>query len=385
MATAAKAGAYGKLDVSVKAVGDVANVRIIGELYNGWSEELFRSELDDARNSGAKNISLYINSIGGSVFAASEIVNIINEFIASTGGTVVGKGGAIVASAATFIAVHCSSFTMASNGQFMIHKPRSIVSGTADQLESAVKLLKNLETQYADAYAKKTGMTSDDVRALYATGDYWMTASEASKSKFIDGVDGDAQIDKDTQDMYAACGRQCPAPNNNNNNPKSKMELPLVIAALHMSPGSTQEQVMARIIELKAAESELKALKRSKEDSDAAAKSQRVEAAVNKAITDKKIHADAKDYFITKLTASSDLDAAIAELEAMKAAKSITDGITESPSGDGNTIPAERAAWTFAEWNEKDPDGLKALAAENEEAYLKLYNAHFKTNRKTLK
>ena len=49
---------------------------------------------------------IYINSPGGECFEANEIVNVIKRFP----GKITGEGGALVASAATYIAINCTSF-----------------------------------------------------------------------------------------------------------------------------------------------------------------------------------------------------------------------------------------------------------------------------------
>ena len=78
---------------------------------------------------------IYINSPGGECFEANEIVNVIKKFP----GKITGEGGALVASAATYIAINCTSFSMPANGLFMIHQ----VSGGACGLSLIHILLKS--------------------------------------------------------------------------------------------------------------------------------------------------------------------------------------------------------------------------------------------------
>ena len=75
------------------------------------------SKVEQLIRSGIKDVHIYINSPGGECFEANEIVNVIKKFP----GKITGEGGALVASAATYIAINCTSFSMPANGLF--HDP----------------------------------------------------------------------------------------------------------------------------------------------------------------------------------------------------------------------------------------------------------------------
>lgn len=374
-------GAKAPLETTVKASGQLARVSIIGEIYDTWSPEDFRYSIGQLSKSGVKDIELYINSVGGSVFGANEIVNICEEFVSQSGGEIRGKGGAIVASAASFIAVHCTSFEMASNGMIMIHKPSGVVRGNADQIESSVLLLRKLEDQYAAAYATKTGMSSDEIKALYEKADYWMTAQDALSQKFIDGIAGKAVIDEGAKAVFTAAGIKVPqsAPvassHNANPNNKNKMEIAVILALLGLDANADQKSMTDQIRLLQQKAAAYDAMQESMNSKKAEEKTKRIEAAVEKAIKDKKIHADARDYYTSQLTAAKDLDAEIAKIEALTPAKSITETTKSEKPVEG--MPAERASWDFDQWQKEDPRGLEKLP---EAAFNKLYNAKFKTS-----
>lgn len=385
----------GDLELSVKAQGSLVRISIIGEIWHGWTSEDFRYQMSQAQKNGAKDVQVYLNTIGGDVFAANEIVNIISDFVKETGGTVTGRGGAIVASAGTFIAVHIPTFTMASNGQFMIHKPQAYTRGTADQLESSVRLLRNLEDQYAEAYAKRTKKKAEDIKALYEKADYWMTAKEAKEQGFIDTIEGEEQITDKTKAMYAAVGKSIPvaqaapptSPIQGNSNPKNTMtpeeRLRLQAVALGLSADASFEDVSKEIQRLRQAAAAYDAMNESIRNREEQERNQMIDNTLAEAVKTKRIHADAKDYYKSKLQAATDLKAAIAEITALPVPKSLADGVNrEGAVAEG--IPADRKDWTFDDWNAKDAKGLQALAKNDEEAYLKLYNAKFGTNRTSL-
>ncbi len=171
--------------------GTTAQVRIIGVI--GWDvdSEIFRAQIDDLIQEGATSAHIYLNTTGGSCFDAAEIVNILSVFK----GDVTGEGGAIVASAGTYIASHCKKFEMPENGQYMIHKPAGGVSGTSDKVESYLKALKDTEGEYYDTYkaiAKDISLFEDK----WQKGDWWMTAKEAKEQGFITHVKPKVKIDR---------------------------------------------------------------------------------------------------------------------------------------------------------------------------------------------
>jgi ATP-dependent protease ClpP protease subunit len=383
----------GKLEWSVVAQGSLVRISIIGEIYEGWTSEDFRYQMTNAQKNGAKDVQVYLNTVGGSVFAANEIVNIINDFVKVTGGVVTGRGGAIVASAGTFIAVHIPTFSMASNGSFMIHKPTAGLRGNADDLESAVKLLRNLEEQYAEAYAKRTKKKVEEIKALYEKADYWMTAKEAKEQGFIDSIEGEEVISDKTKAMFEAAGRALPSNpptppiNPGNHNHKNTMtpeeRLRLQAVSLGLAIDASHEDVIKEINRLRQLEAAYNEMRKSVRSREAQERETMINDALASAVKTKRIHADAKDFFKTKLEAATDLKAAIAELEALTPAKSLQEG-TENSRGAQGGVPADRANWDFTKWNKEDAKGLQELAKNDEEAYLALYNAHFGTNRKSL-
>lgn len=392
--------AKGELKLEVRAESSTVHVRVIGVIYGEWVEDSFRRSIDEALSKGSKNIAIYINTRGGDCFIANEMSNIMHDFKRETGGSIIGRGGAIVASAGTQLAVECDKFTQARNGQFMLHKPWGRVEGTADQIESGVQLLRNLENQYAEGYAKKSGKTAEEIKALYEKGDYWLTAKQAKEQGFIDGVDGDEEITEETVAMYAACGRPAPIgvvatpKSTQSNQQKDKMEFEMFAVALALLPDASKAEVLAEINRLRKVEGDYKALKLQQDSAKAEARKTKIDTVLSAAVENMQIHADAKGMMKTRLEAASvegetKFNEVVAEIEAMPAAKSLGSTVTKKPLdlGGGSPVAADRASWTFKKWNDEDPEGLEALAkrgkegdAEAKAAYLSLFNAEHKTN-----
>ena len=89
--------------MNISAIKEKGKARIeIKGTIAGWrdSEKNFTRSVEDMIREGIKDVHLYINSPGGDCFEANEIVNVIRKFP----GKITGEGGALVASAATYIA-----------------------------------------------------------------------------------------------------------------------------------------------------------------------------------------------------------------------------------------------------------------------------------------
>lgn len=229
-------------NISAAAEGGIAQIRIIGEI--GWETDSsdFRAQVDAVAGQGIKDAHIYLFTPGGSCFQAAEIVNIMR---AAFPGTITGEGGALVASAGTYIAAHCDTFSMPSNGMFMVHKPTGGECGTADQMEAYVKLLRNIEEEYLNTYTAKA-TNQEELLKRWGTADWWMTASEAKAEGFItEVIDVKKTIDGDTAAMIAACG--CPTEKIESfiNQQKTDMNTTTIAVALGLKADAQEAEIIA--------------------------------------------------------------------------------------------------------------------------------------------
>src|SRR5690606_34920360 len=104
----------------------------------------------------------YINSPGGSVFAASEIYTMIREYT----GESVAKITGVAASAASFIALAADKTIISPTGQMMIHNSSIDTYGDRHEHETSHGLLLSVDEAISDAYALKTGKSREELMAL---------------------------------------------------------------------------------------------------------------------------------------------------------------------------------------------------------------------------
>jgi len=102
-----------------------------------WGDEvtpkLFKSEL----LAGAGNITVWINSPGGDVFAAAQIYNMLMDYA----GKVTVKIDGLAASAASVIAMAGGDVYMSPVSMLMIHNPSTIAIGDSEEMLRAKALL----------------------------------------------------------------------------------------------------------------------------------------------------------------------------------------------------------------------------------------------------
>lgn len=134
-------------------------------------------------------VEITLNSGGGSVFAGSEI----RELLRGYEGKVTIKITGIAASAASVIAT-AADCEIAPTGMVMIHNASSSASGDYRDMDQASQMLVKVNTAIANAYIEKTGMSQKDLFSLMDAETY-MTAQEAVEKGFVDRITPSKQAD----------------------------------------------------------------------------------------------------------------------------------------------------------------------------------------------
>lgn len=132
-----------------------------------------------------KDIVMYINSHGGSVYDALAIYDTM-EYVKPDIQTV---GIGVQASAAAFLLSSGAKGkrSMLGNGTVMIHQPHAGVRGVVTDMEIGVKEFLRLKKKMNEIMAGNTGQTvkkiADDVER-----DFWMSPEEAKKYGIVDKI-----------------------------------------------------------------------------------------------------------------------------------------------------------------------------------------------------
>jgi len=370
------------LSVIVEAKGKTCYIAVTGHISE-WSKSSAGTVLKDikaAKEGGAKACEIYVNSRGGNVFEANEILNLIEDNFDENKITV--RVGALCASAGTIFPAKYHA-TGKRNTQCMIHKPSMYLGGNEDEIEANLKLLKDLTKQYKAMYAKKFGIKEKEVEALWEKGDYWMNAQAAKKMGLLDEVESDEEkIDATTRLQMVACGApHIPEITNTSNtetNPKPiRMELAVLAVSLGLEATATQAVVDAKIRSLKAQAARVDAVEQSAKDKEKAEKSGKIKAVLDAAEKDKKIDATMRGNY--EAIGENNLDQLEAILKTMTPIVALSGKIKSGAKGDAE-VDANTKDWTYADWQEKNREGLLEMNEKEPEKFEALSKVHYKEN-----
>ena len=135
------------------------------------------------RSIGPKDITVKINSPGGSVFEGFAIYNELRQHKAKVTVQVMG----IAASAASYIAMAGDEIQMGLGTFLMIHNAWGVVIGNRNDLEDAADTLAKLDGAQMDIYEARTGLKRAEIEK-YMDAETFFTAKDAVAKGFADTV-----------------------------------------------------------------------------------------------------------------------------------------------------------------------------------------------------
>lgn len=157
--------------------------------YEGYSDSA-DSILKDINDLGdIKQLNVFINSPGGSVFEGISIKNMLERqklkgcFI-----NVVIDG--LAASIASVIAMAGDKISMPENALMMFHRASCGCFGNADEMRKQIEVLDKIDIVLTNTYVNRSGglLSKEDVQAMFNSGDTWLTAEEAKNYGLCDEI-----------------------------------------------------------------------------------------------------------------------------------------------------------------------------------------------------
>lgn len=149
--------------------------------------QLFKDEL----NAGNGNITVWINSPGGDVFAAAQIYNMLRDYK----GSVTVKIDGIAVSAASVIAMAGDKVCVSPVAMMMIHNPATMAMGEAKDMQKAIDMLNEVKESILNAYEFKTGLTRARLSHMM-DDETWFNAKKAVELGFADKILFDSDEDE---------------------------------------------------------------------------------------------------------------------------------------------------------------------------------------------
>lgn len=153
--------------------------------FGGVTAKDFMAEVKKFKG---QHIHLRINSVGGSVIEGAAIYNALRRH---KGGLTVHVDG-LAASMASVIAMAGEEVYIADNAMLMIHNPWSMTMGDADDLRKEADVLDKLKNTLVNAYARKTGMETEDIAAMMDE-ETWLNATQSVAMGFADQIEDGTQ------------------------------------------------------------------------------------------------------------------------------------------------------------------------------------------------
>ena len=140
---------------------------------------MFRNELSKING----NLTVWLNSPGGDVFAASQIYTMLRNHK----GKVTVKINALAASAASVVAMAGDETLIAPTAMLMIHDPACFASGNKADMEKAIELLEEVKESIINAYEEKCHLSRAKIAKMMSE-ETWLNAKKALQLGFVDGI-----------------------------------------------------------------------------------------------------------------------------------------------------------------------------------------------------
>ena len=177
-----------RFEVCNLADGETAEVYLydtIGDYYGGVTAKAFIDEVT-AKAATAKNLTININSPGGSVYDADAIVSFLNRHPAEKVCNIDG----ICASAAVQVALACPVRNMAAQSMMMVHHASDFTFGNAKEMRKTAAVLDKLDKACVDSYVAATGQDEATIIDMLDE-ETWMGAQDAVEAGFATAVVGE--------------------------------------------------------------------------------------------------------------------------------------------------------------------------------------------------
>lgn len=153
-------------------------IRLNGFIGGEITPASVSEEIDQLNN---EDIIVDLNTYGGIIYDGLEIFNRIRQY---PGNKTVVLGG-VVASAGAYISMAFDNIIAQDISTFMIHKAQGGAYGDSDAMAKEAEELQKIDKHLAKIYAKRTGLSEDDVLEMMKV-ETWFYGKEIVSNGFAD-------------------------------------------------------------------------------------------------------------------------------------------------------------------------------------------------------
>ena len=201
--------------------------------------QAFRDELE----SDSGDVTVWINSPGGDVFAAAQIFSMLRDYK----GTVNIRIDSLAASAASVIAMAGDKVSMNPCGMLMIHDPMMFAAGNTRDMEKAIDILNEVKETIINAYMTKTSLSHKKISELMSN-ETWMNAKKALELGFIDEILFEDEK-KPAMEAPTDDGEEAPAVDNSKPEPVVKADIRYPVSDVLYSRRTVEDSFIAKVTE----------------------------------------------------------------------------------------------------------------------------------------
>lgn len=137
-----------------------------------------KEELEELQNQGIKDLNIYINSPGGSVFASSTMVSLLKRFKQNTGAKIHGFIDGLCASAATYLLMVADDINVYQNSILMIHKPMTFSFGNANDLQKDIDTLNVIENDMMIPMYMNKSLVDEETLKELVNNETWFNGNK---------------------------------------------------------------------------------------------------------------------------------------------------------------------------------------------------------------
>ena len=154
-----------------------------------FGDEITPQNFRDELNACDGDITVWINSPGGDVFAATEIYNMLKEY-GNNHGLITVKIDSLAASSASIVAMAGDEIEISPLGQIFLHDPETMAEGNVGEFNSAIQMLQEVKEGIITIYEQRTHLPRAQISELM-TAATWLNAKKAVELGFADKIIGE--------------------------------------------------------------------------------------------------------------------------------------------------------------------------------------------------
>ena len=148
-----------------------------------YGDEITPGIFKDELSKHPGNLTVWLCSPGGDVFAASQIYTMLRNHK----GKITVKIDSLAASAASVVAMAGDETFISPTGMLMVHNPSTIAMGNKAEMEKVITLLDEVKESIINAYEEKSHLSRNKI-AKMMDDETWLNAKKALQLGFVDGI-----------------------------------------------------------------------------------------------------------------------------------------------------------------------------------------------------